>query len=91
MITLIKYDQFTKLLLVGTNTGQISFFETDTGKLHGVSNEDSNIEEITSINLIDTFPFVITTNSQGRIHLMALPPLLHRFTKVFTHINKDPE
>jgi hypothetical protein len=67
------------------------FYESDTGKLHGISHEDSNIEEITSINIIDSIPFVITTNSQGRIHVMALPPLLHRFTKVFTHINTDPE
>ena len=53
----------TKLLLVGTNTGQIAFFETDTSKLHGTSHEASNIEEITSLNLINDLPFLISTNS----------------------------
>lgn len=52
VITLINYDPMTKLLLVGTNTGQIAFFETDTSKLHGTSQEASNIEEITSLNLV---------------------------------------
>ena len=91
MITLINYDPMTKLLLVGTNTGQIAFFETDTSKLHGTSQEASNIEEITSLNLVQGLPFLVTTNSQGRVHLIALPPLLHRFTKVFSFVNTDPE
>jgi WD40 repeat protein len=63
VITLITYEPMTKLLLVGTNTGQIAFFETDTSKLHGTSYESSNIEEITSINLINQLPFLISTNS----------------------------
>lgn len=63
VITLISFESETKLLLVGTNTGQIAFFETDTGKLHGTSQENSNIEEITSLNLIKGIPFLITTNS----------------------------
>jgi WD40 repeat protein len=63
VITLITYDPSTKLVLAGTNTGSTVFFETDTSKLHGTSYETSNIEEITSLNIIDKMPFMITTNS----------------------------
>ncbi|CAD8044697.1 unnamed protein product [Paramecium primaurelia] len=90
-LTYLSYDPAMKHLLAGTNSGQIRFYETDTNKLHGVANEFKQGEEITSINLIKGIPFMFVTNSQGRISIMSMPPVLHRFVKVYTFTNIDPE
>ncbi|CAD8133059.1 unnamed protein product [Paramecium octaurelia] len=90
-LTYLSYDPMMKHLLAGTNSGQIRFYETDTNKLHGVANEFKQGEEITSINLIKGIPFMFVTNSQGRISIMSMPPVLHRFAKIFTFTNVDPE
>ncbi|CAK75155.1 unnamed protein product (macronuclear) [Paramecium tetraurelia] len=90
-LTYLNYDPMMKHLLAGTNSGQIRFYETDTNKLHGVANEFKQGEEITSINLIKGIPFMFVTNSQGRISIMSMPPVLHRFVKIFTFTNVDPE
>ncbi|CAD8135461.1 unnamed protein product [Paramecium pentaurelia] len=90
-LTYLSYDPAMKHLLAGTNSGQIRFYETDTNKLHGVANEFKQGEEITSINLIKGIPFLFVTNSQGRVSIMSMPPVLHRFVKVYTFTNIDPE
>ena len=36
-------------------------------------------------------PFLISTNSQGKISIIALPPLIFKFQKIFSIINYDVE
>ena len=36
-------------------------------------------EEITSINLIENIPYIITTTTNGKVNFIALPPLLYKF------------
>ena len=79
IITCLQYDKQNKMLLAGSNVGQIAFFESDTGKLYGISNDFSVSEEISSINLIEGFPFLIYTTTFGKINIIACPPLQNKF------------
>ena len=90
-ITSINFYHEFKFLIVGTHSGQLAFFETDTGKLHGCSLASRYAEEVTSITLMDDIPFLITTTSSGKINFIATPPLLYKFTVVDSFLNFDSE
>jgi WD40 repeat protein len=78
-ITSLNFDPITKMVIVSTNTGITAFYESDTGKQTGSFSEATHYEEITSINLIEKLPYIITTTTDGKINFIALPPLLFKF------------
>ncbi|KAL4503262.1 hypothetical protein ABPG72_000868 [Tetrahymena utriculariae] len=91
LITSLGFDPTTKMIIVATNTGITSFYESDTGKQNGSFSELTQYEEITSLNLIKNLPYIITTTTNGKINFIALPPLLFKFQKVFYFKNEDSE
>ena len=79
------------MILMATNVGKIGFFESDTGKLHGIANDFVSNEEVTTMNMIEKCPFIIYCTSSGKIVLMSVPPLFHKFQKVYLITNLDHE
>jgi WD40 repeat protein len=65
-------------------------WEVETSKVNGKYHEQKD-EEITSICPIEGLPYVLISNAVGYISFVALPPLIFKYTKVFSYINTDPE
>ena len=94
MISCLGFHEQMKCIIVGTNNGVLQFFESDTGKKGPSYSEPvDQMVEITNIVLIpDIKEFVITTDSLGRINIIALPPLnMAKDNKIFMITNSNPD
>lgn len=77
--------------MVGTNFGVIGFYEIETCKLSGSTHSSNSDTSVTSICHIEHLPFIIETNSSGRVSVVAIPPHQLRFHRVFSFIQPDSE
>lgn len=90
-ISSLAYSERAKTIIVGTNYGVIGFYEVETGKLMGSTPTSNTETSVTSISVLEDIPYLIETNSSGRISVVATPPHQLRFSRVFSILQPDSE
>jgi hypothetical protein len=75
--------------MVGTSSGNLAFFDIETGKHVGSFTQDPP-EEITSVTRT-TREIVALTSSAGTLTIIGLPPCPYRFQQMLSSRHLDPE
>ena len=88
ILTSLMFEPMNKLILAGTQTGTLTFWECDTGKLTK-SISEPGYQEISSIARLGDYPYVVIGNASGLISLVALPPLPYKYIRIWEFYNKD--
>lgn len=82
--TVLQFEPFNQFLLIGTNIGQIIFWEIDTGKTNGIY-YPADEETITSMCTIPDTAYLLTSCSSGvffilgAVNLISFPPLSFKY------------
>lgn len=74
---------------MGTQAGNITFYDLDTGKAN--QNIAFESEIISDICGLGDCPFILVGNVVGEMMIIALPPMPYKYTRVFRFFNEDSE
>jgi WD40 repeat protein len=86
-VTCMKFCPENRIIMLSTNSSNLSFFDIETGK--NIGNYWDNGEEFTSITRISK-EVIVATAISGWITLLGIPPCPYRFDKITSYRHSDP-
>jgi len=81
ILSALYYEPNSKLIIMGTQSGNITFFDLDTFKQ--AQNMSFDCEEISDICGLGDTPFICVGNVGGEFSIISLPPMWYKYTRIF--------
>ncbi|EAR86929.1 WD domain, G-beta repeat protein (macronuclear) [Tetrahymena thermophila SB210] len=84
------YIEYNSIVL-GFYTGQVGFFDMNSGKFLGQYSDKLSNHQVTDIMSLPDMPFVVSSCQNGQIQFISGPPLFYKFQVVESFQNIDQE
>ncbi|KAL4467910.1 hypothetical protein ABPG74_013245 [Tetrahymena malaccensis] len=84
------YIEYNSIVL-GFYTGQVGFFDMNSGKFLGQYSDKLSHHQVTDVMSLPDIPFVVSSSQNGQIQFISGPPLFYKFQVVESFQNIDQE
>ncbi|KAL4502119.1 hypothetical protein ABPG72_000354 [Tetrahymena utriculariae] len=84
------YIEYNSIVL-GFYTGQVGFFDMNSGKFLGQYSDGLSHHQVTDVMSLPDMPFVVSSSQNGQIQFISGPPLFYKFQVVESFQNIDQE